>query len=72
MLGKRKAALRVEESAWSDPFTLDTIEDADKVTCKKKGRDGTSDKQGSGNSTGFFLPQKTAPIAAQKPALSAI
>ena len=31
VLGKRKAALRVEESAWSDPFTLDTIEDADKV-----------------------------------------
>ena len=44
VLGKRKTSLRVEESAWSDPFTLDTIEDADKVTCKRKGRDN-SDKQ---------------------------
>lgn len=44
VLGKRKTSLRIEESAWSDPFTLDTIEDADKVTCKRKGRDN-SDKQ---------------------------
>ena len=34
-LQKRKASLRVEESSWSDPFTLDTIEDAGKVACKK-------------------------------------
>jgi hypothetical protein len=34
-LQKRKAALRVEDSGWSDPFTLDTIEDAGRVTCKK-------------------------------------
>lgn len=34
-LGKRKASIRIEESQWSDPFTLDTIEDAGKVTCKK-------------------------------------
>jgi hypothetical protein len=34
-LQKRKASLRVEESNWSDPFTLDTIEDAGRVTCKK-------------------------------------
>lgn len=35
-MGKRKASLRVENSNWSDPFTLDTIEDAGKVTCKAK------------------------------------
>ncbi|TRY69082.1 hypothetical protein TCAL_09656 [Tigriopus californicus] len=34
-LGKRKASIRIEESQWSDPFTLDTIEDAGKITCKK-------------------------------------
>ncbi len=33
-LGKRKASVRIEESTWSDPFTLDTIEDAGKVNCK--------------------------------------
>jgi hypothetical protein len=34
-LGKRKASIRIEDSAWSDCFSLDTIEDAGKVTCKK-------------------------------------
>ena len=33
-MGKRKVSLQIEESSWSDKFTLDTIEDADKVTCK--------------------------------------
>lgn len=33
-LQKRKASLRVEDSQWSESFTLDTIEDAGKVTCK--------------------------------------
>ena len=33
-MGKRKVSLQIEESQWSDKFTLDTIEDADKVTCK--------------------------------------
>ena len=33
-LKKRKASLRVEDSNWSESFTLDTIEDAGKVTCK--------------------------------------
>ena len=35
-MGKRKALLKIEDSNWSDPFTLDTIEDAGKVTCKAK------------------------------------
>ena len=35
-MGKRKASIRVENSNWSDPFTLDTIEDAGKVSCKAK------------------------------------
>jgi vacuolar protein sorting-associated protein 13A/C len=39
-LGKRKASLRIEESSWSDPFSLDTIEDAGKVSCKKGGTGG--------------------------------
>ena len=47
ILGKRKTSLRIEDSAWSEPFTVDTIEDADRVTCKRKGRDN-SDKQGRG------------------------
>ena len=33
--GKRKACLRIEESGWSESFTLDAIEDAGKVTCKR-------------------------------------
>ena len=33
--GKRKASLRIEESSWSESFTLDAIEDAGKVTCKR-------------------------------------
>ena len=38
-LGKRKASVRVGETGsgecqWSQPFTLDAIEHADKVTCK--------------------------------------
>ena len=43
-LQKRKASLRVEESGWSDPFTLDTIEDAGKVACKKNSN-GTNKKE---------------------------
>ena len=35
-MGKRKASIRLENSQWSDPFTLDTIEDAGKVSCKAK------------------------------------
>ncbi len=35
-MGKRKASLRIEGSAWSEPFTLDTIEDAGKVSCKRQ------------------------------------
>ena len=35
-LGKRKACLQIEDSQWSDAFTLDTIEDAGKVSCKTK------------------------------------
>lgn len=33
---KRKACIRIDDSGWSDPFTLDTIEDAGKVSCTKK------------------------------------
>ena len=48
-LKKRKASLRVEGSSWSESFTLDTIEDAGKVTCKtssqKKSRYITSWRQ---------------------------
>lgn len=35
-MGKRKASVKIGDSSWSDPFTLDTIEDAGKVTCKGK------------------------------------
>jgi vacuolar protein sorting-associated protein 13A/C len=35
-MGKRKASVRIEDSNWSEPFTLDTIEDAGRVTCKSK------------------------------------
>ena len=35
-MGKRKASVRVDNANWSDPFTLDTIEDAGKVSCKAK------------------------------------
>ena len=36
-MGKRKASIRIENNtSWSDPFTLDTIEDAGKVSCKAK------------------------------------
>ena len=30
------ACLQIEDSQWSDAFTLDTIEDAGKVSCKTK------------------------------------
>ena len=28
--------MQLEDSQWSEPFTLDTIEDAGKITCKSK------------------------------------
>ena len=34
--GKRKAKIRVEDSNWSDFFTLDTIEDGGKIICERK------------------------------------
>ena len=48
-LSKRKCSLRIESSSWSDPFTLDTIEDAGKVSCKK-----TSDGK-KGPKTGYHV-----------------
>ncbi len=54
-LGKRKASLRIEDSAWSDPFTLDTIEDAGKVSCRRPGMNGTSSKSKCNYSVGVNI-----------------
>ncbi len=54
-LGKRKASLRIEDSTWSDPFTLDTIEDAGKVSCKRLAVGGGSSKSKCGYSVGVNI-----------------
>ena len=38
---KRKARLRIDDSNWSEYFTLDTIEDSGKITCHKKSSTNT-------------------------------
>ena len=34
LLGKKKINLKVENSLWSDAFTIDTIGDTGRITCK--------------------------------------
>ena len=56
LLGKRKSSLRIEDSAWSEPFTLDTIEDAGKVTCKRPGvNPGSTSKSKCSHSVGVNI-----------------
>eukprot|EP00092_Neocalanus_flemingeri_P033380 GFUD01036296.1.p1 GENE.GFUD01036296.1~~GFUD01036296.1.p1 ORF type:complete len:2741 (+),score=704.42 GFUD01036296.1:512-8224(+) len=52
-LGKRKISMKVDNSLWSDPFTIDTIGDTGKISCKLDARRGSlkrnfknSDKRG--------------------------
>ena len=33
-MGNRKVSVKVGDSTWSEPFTLDTIEDGGKITCR--------------------------------------
>ncbi len=54
-LGKRKASLRIEDSAWSEPFTLDTIEDAGRVSCKRPGVGGAASKSKCNYSVGVNI-----------------
>ena len=41
LLGKKKINLKVETSLWSDAFTIDTIGDTGKITCKLDSRRGS-------------------------------
>ncbi|XP_070537095.1 intermembrane lipid transfer protein VPS13A-like isoform X2 [Ptychodera flava] len=36
LLGKKKASLQVEDSEWSDKFSLDTVGSSGSITCKSK------------------------------------
>jgi len=40
-LGKKKISMKVDNSLWSDPFTVDTIGDTGKITCKLDARRGS-------------------------------
>merc|ERR1719347_744379 len=40
-LGKKKICMKVENSLWSDNFTIDTIGDTGKITCKLDTRRGS-------------------------------
>ena len=40
-LGKKKISMKVDNSLWSDPFTIDTIGDTGKITCKLDARRGS-------------------------------
>ena len=41
LLGKKKINLKVENSLWSDAFTIETIGDTGKITCKLDSRRGS-------------------------------
>ena len=41
LLGKKKINLKVENSLWSDAFTIDTIGDTGKISCKLDSRRGS-------------------------------
>ena len=41
LLGKKKINMKVENSLWSDAFTIDTIGDTGKITCKLDSRRGS-------------------------------
>ena len=41
LLGKKKISLKVDNSLWSDPFTIDTIGDTGKISCKLDSRRGS-------------------------------
>merc|ERR1719340_255262 len=41
LLGKKKINLKVESSLWSDAFTIDTIGDTGKISCKLDSRRGS-------------------------------
>ena len=41
LLGKKKINMKVENSLWSDAFTIDTIGDTGKISCKLDTRRGS-------------------------------